>query len=218
VNLLRVLIADDHDLMRRGLKALVETHAGWTVCAEAHSGREAVELTKQFRPNIAVLDITMPEMNGLEAARRIQKLHRRTEILILSMHYSDQLVRDVIEAGIRGYVLKSESDRDLIIAIAALAKHNPFFTPLATESVLGSFGSDKTMVDKAAPREDRLSSREREVLQLLSEGKSSKEVASTLGITLKTAATHRSNLMRKMKVHNVTHLVRYAVRNLIIEP
>jgi len=204
--------------MRRGLKALVETHAGWTVCAEARSGREAVELTAKLRPDIAVLDITMPDLNGLEAARRIQKLHHRTEILILSMHYSDQLVRDVIEAGIRGYVLKSDSDRDLLIAIEALANHNPFFTPLATESVLGSFHSDKTIVDKAAPAEDRLSSRQREVLQLLSEGKSSKEVASALGITLKTANTHRSNLMRKMKVHNVTHLVRYAVRNFIIEP
>jgi DNA-binding NarL/FixJ family response regulator len=160
----------------------------------------------------------MPDLNGLEAARRIQKLRQRTEILILSMHYSDQLVRDMIEAGIRGYVLKSDSDRDLLIAIEALAKHNTFFTPLATHPVLGSFSIDKTMIDRAAPTEDRLSSRQREVLQLLSEGKSSKEVASALGITLKTANTHRSNLMRKMKVHNVTHLVRYAVRNFIIEP
>jgi DNA-binding NarL/FixJ family response regulator len=215
---MRILIADDHDLMRRGLKALIETRSGWTVCAEATTGREAVELANKFRPEVAVLDITMPELNGIETARRIRKASRSTEVLMLSTHYSDRLVREVIEAGARGYVVKSDSDRDLLIAIETLARHKPFFTPLATEAVLSNFGKGKSGIENAEPEEDRLSSREREILQLLSEGRSSKEVASALDLSVKTAETHRANIMRKLKVHNVTELVRYAVRNRIIEP
>lgn len=214
----RILIADDHDIMRHGLKALVETHPGWTVCAEARTGREAVELAGKLRPEVAVLDITMPELNGIEASRRIQKASRNTEVLMLSTHYSDHLVREVIETGARGYVVKSDSDRDLLIAIEALVKHKPFFTPLATEAVLSNFSKGISGLQNAEPTEDRLSSREREILQLLSEGRSSKEVASALDLSVKTAETHRSNIMRKLKVHNVTELVRYAVRNQIIEP
>ena len=215
---LRILIADDHDLMRRGLKSLLESHPGWTICAEAHTGREAVEKAKELRPGIAVLDITMPELNGIEAARKIQKVSPDTEILVLSMHYSDQLVRDVVEAGVRGYVVKSDSDRDLVVAVEALAKHKPFFTPLATEAILAGLNTVSSVSEKPEPTEDRLTAREREILQLLSEGKSSKEVASVLDLSVKTAETHRSNIMRKLKIHNVTALVRYAVRNRIIEP
>jgi DNA-binding NarL/FixJ family response regulator len=218
VNSLRILIADDHDLMRRGLKSLLESHPGWTICAEAQTGREAVEKAKQLRPEIAVLDITMPELNGIEAARKIQKASPITEILILSVHYSDQLVRDVVGAGVRGYIVKSDSDRDLVAAVEALAKHRPFFTPLATEAMLTGLNSASSGLEKPEPTEDRLTSREREILQLLSEGKSSKEVASVLDLSVKTAETHRSNIMRKLKIHNVTELVRYAVRNRIIEP
>ena len=218
MNSLRILIADDHDLMRRGLKSLLESHPGWTICAEAQTGREAVEKAKQLRPEIAVLDITMPELNGIEAARKIQKASPNTEILILSVHYSDQLVRDVVGAGVRGYIVKSDSDRDLVAAVEALAKHRPFFTPLATEAMLTGLNSASSGLEKPEPTEDRITSREREILQLLSEGKSSKEVASVLDLSVKTAETHRSNIMRKLKIHNVTELVRYAVRNRIIEP
>jgi len=200
------------------LKSLLESHPGWTICAEAQTGREAVEKAKQLRPEIAVLDITMPELNGIEAARKIQKASPNTEILILSVHYSDQLVRDVVGAGVRGYIVKSDSDRDLVAAVEALAKHRPFFTPLATEAMLTGLNSASSGLEKPEPTEDRLTSREREILQLLSEGKSSKEVASVLDLSVKTAETHRSNIMRKLKIHNVTELVRYAVRNRIIEP
>jgi DNA-binding NarL/FixJ family response regulator len=172
---LRILIADDHDLMRRGIRALLESH-GWTICAEAQSGREAVEKAKKLKPDVAVLDIGMPELNGVEAARRIQKVSPNTEILILSVHYSDQIVREVVDAGIRGYVVKSDSDRDLAIAVEALAKHKPFFTPIATEAVLNNLGRG-TAAAEAEPRDSRLTSREREILQLLSEGKSSKRWA-----------------------------------------
>jgi DNA-binding NarL/FixJ family response regulator len=214
---LRILIADDHDLMRRGLKALLESH-GWTVCAEAHTGREAIEKAKLLKPDIAILDVTMPELNGIQAARRIRKVSPHTEILMLSVHYSDQIVREVAEVGVRGYVVKSDADRDVAIAVETLARHRPFFTPLATEAVLTNVGGKKVSVTEAEPADLRLSSREYEVLQLLSEGKSSKEVASTLEISTKTAETHRSNIMRKLKIHSVAALVRYAVRNVIIEP
>jgi DNA-binding NarL/FixJ family response regulator len=214
---LRILIADDHDLMRRGLKSLLESHPGWSICAEAHTGREAVSKTEELRPDIVILDITMPELNGVEAARRILKASPNTEILVLSVHYSDQLIRDILDAGVRGYIVKSDSDRDLVIAVEALANHKPFFTPRATELILSNFNS-KGGSEVPEVIGERLTSREREIVQLLSEGKSSKEVASILSISVKTAETHRANIMRKLEIHSVSELVRYAVRNQIIEP
>jgi len=216
---LRILVADDHDLMRRGLKVLLDARQGWSVCAEASTGREAVTMAESLRPDIAILDISMPELNGVEAARRILKLSPNTEVLILSMHYSDQLIREILEAGVRGYIVKSDSDRDLVIAIEALSNHKPFFTPRATELILSNYNQKGTSPDAQLERMgDRLTSREREIVQLLSEGKSSKEVASTLNISVKTAETHRANVMRKLDIHSVSELVRYAVRNQIIEP
>ena len=216
---LRILVADDHDLMRRGLKVLLDARQGWSVCAEASTGREAVTMAESLRPDIAILDISMPELNGVEAARRILKLSPNTEVLILSMHYSDQLIREILEAGVRGYIVKSDSYRDLVIAIEALSNHKPFFTPRATELILSNYNQKGTSPDAQLERMgDRLTSREREIVQLLSEGKSSKEVASTLNISVKTAETHRANVMRKLDIHSVSELVRYAVRNQIIEP
>lgn len=216
---LRILVADDHDLMRRGLRVLLETREGWSVCGEASTGREAVAMAESLRPDIAILDISMPELNGVEAARRILKLSPNTEVLILSVHYSDQLIREILEAGVRGYIVKSDSDRDLVIAIEALSNHKPFFTPRATELILSNYNQKGVSPDAQPERiGDRLTSREREIVQLLSEGKSSKEVASTLNISVKTAETHRANVMRKLDIHSVSELVRYAVRNQIIEP
>src|ERR1035437_6571799 len=183
---LRILIADDHDLMRRGVRALLVSHPGWEVCGEAHTGREAVTKAEELKPDVVVLDISMPDLNGLEAARRIRKASANTEILILSMHYSDQLIRDILEAGVRGYVVKSDSDRDLIIAVETLAKHKPFFTPHATEVILGSLTMGGSVKEVSELVGERLTSREREIVQLLAEGKSSKEAASSLGISVKT--------------------------------
>jgi DNA-binding NarL/FixJ family response regulator len=215
---LRILVADDHDLMRRGLKALLESRPGWSVCAEAHTGREAVAKAEELRPDIVILDITMPELNGVEAARRIIKASPNTEILVLSVHYSDQLIRDILDAGVRGYIVKSDSDRDLVIAVEALSNHKPFFTPRATELILSNFNNKGPVGEMPDIIGERLTSREREIVQLLSEGKTSKEVASLLGISVKTAETHRANIMRKLEIHSVSELVRYAVRNQIIEP
>ncbi|MGA8872247.1 MAG: response regulator transcription factor [Candidatus Acidiferrales bacterium] len=213
----RILIVDDHDLMRRGIKALLQSHAGWEVVGEAHTGREAVTKAEELKPDVAILDISMPDLNGIEAARRIRKSAPNTEVLILSVHYSDQLIRDILEAGVRGYIVKSDSDRDLVIAVETLANHKPFFTPRATEVILSNFNGARPGNDLPESVRDRLTSREREIVQLLAEGKSSKEVASSLGISVKTAETHRANIMRKLQLHTVTDLVRYAVRNQIIE-
>jgi DNA-binding NarL/FixJ family response regulator len=216
---LQILIADDHDLMRRGLRTLLESHPGWTVCGEANTGRDAVTKAEQMRPDVVILDITMPELNGIEAARRILKSSPSTEILMLSVHYTDQLIREILAAGIRGYIVKSDSDRDLVIAVESLANHKPFFTPRATELMLNGLNHKAGGGEEAAASlRDRLTSREREIVQLLSEGKSSKEVASDLSISVKTAETHRANIMRKLEIHSVSELVRYAVRNQIIEP
>src|SRR5271156_4798385 len=216
---LRILVADDHDLMRRGIKALLQSHAGWEVCGEAHTGREAVTKAEELKPDIVILDISMPDLNGVDAAKRIRKSSPDTEVLILSVHYSDQLIRDILEAGVRGYIVKSDSDRDLIIAIETLANHKPFLTPRATEVMLTNFKEGR-MRSSETPTTvgNRLTTREREIVQLLAEGKSSKEVASSLCISVKTAETHRANIMRKLQLHTVTELVRYAVRNQIIEP
>ncbi|MFY9688784.1 MAG: response regulator transcription factor [Candidatus Acidiferrales bacterium] len=213
----RILIVDDHDLMRRGIKALLQSHAGWEVVGEAHTGREAVTKAEELKPDVVILDISMPDLNGIEAARRIRKSSPNTEVLILSVHYSDQLIRDILEAGVRGYIVKSDSDRDLVIAVETLANHKPFFTPRATEVILSNFNGARPGNDLPESVRDRLTSREREIVQLLAEGKSSKEVASSLGISVKTAETHRANIMRKLQLHTVTDLVRYAVRNQIIE-
>src|SRR5271167_3731062 len=214
----RILIADDHDLMRRGVRTLLEPHPGWEICGEATTGREAVAKAEELKPNIVILDISMPDLNGVDAAKRIKKASPDTEVLIFSAHYSDQLIRDILEAGVRGYIVKSDSDRDLVIAVETLASHKPFFTPRATEVMLTNFNEGRTHTDVPETMRDRLTSREREIVQLLAEGKSSKEVASSLCISVKTAETHRANIMRKLQLHTVTELVRYAVRNQIIEP
>ncbi|MGA8144174.1 MAG: response regulator transcription factor [Candidatus Acidiferrales bacterium] len=214
---LRILIADDHDLMRRGIKGMLQSRPGWEVCGEAHNGREAVAKAQELKPDIAILDISMPDLNGVDAARRIRKESPNTEILILSVHYSDQLIRDILEAGVRGYIVKSDSDRDLLIAVETLANHKPFLTPRATEVMLTDFKEGRTHSELPKSLRDRLTSREREIVQLLAEGKSSKEVAASLCISVKTAETHRANIMRKLQLHTVSELVRYAVRNQIVE-
>jgi DNA-binding NarL/FixJ family response regulator len=213
---LRVLIADDHDIVRKGLRALIEERPGWVVCGEARSGREAVEKASQLKPDVLVVDVSMPDLNGLEATRQVRKLCPRTEVLVITHHDSDEMASEVLEAGARGYVLKSDSDRDLAHAVEALSNHKPFFTARVTEIFLANRGRRET--DPAEVVRNRLTMREREILQLLAEGKSAKEVASLLGIALKTSDTHRTNIMRKLNVHSVAELVRYAIRNKVVEP
>ena len=213
----RILVADDHDIVRRGLKELLTSRAGWEVCGEAKTGREAVALAEQLKPEIVVMDVSMPDLNGLEAARRIHKLFPNTGILILTLHFSDQLVRDIVEAGARAYIMKSDADRDLVSAVEALSHRRTFFTPRAAEMLLNGFSAQNSTAGPQALSRNRLTPREREIVQLLAEGKSSKEVAVALGISVKTAETHRANIMRKLELHSVSEVVRYAVKNQIIE-
>lgn len=214
----RILVADDHDVVRQGLRSLLETQSGWEVCAEAVTGREAVKKAKESKPDVVVMDISMPELNGLEATRQILKAVPQAEVLILTMHDSEELIREVLDAGARGYVLKSDAGRDLVAAVDALRQHNPFLTSRVSEMVLHGYLRRDTHSNKEEPARSRLTQREREVVQLLAEGKSNKETAATLGISVKTAETHRANIMNKLGLHSVTELVRYAVRNKIVEP
>ena len=214
---LRILVADDHNLVRRGVKALLEERPEWRICGEATTGREVIDKAARLKPDIIILDISLPDLNGLEAARRIRKESPSTEVLILSLHYSDQLIREIVDAGVRGYIVKSDSERDLVIAVETLARHKPFFTSYATEVILSKFSSGGSVPKVRKPIGERLTSREREILQLIAEGKTSKDVAFALSINIKTAEAHRANIMRKLEIHSVTQLVHYAVRNQIIE-
>jgi DNA-binding NarL/FixJ family response regulator len=215
---LKILVADDHDLVRRGVRVLLESHVGWEVCGEARNGVEAVRLCEQLKPSIAILDFNMPELNGLEAAKKILRAVPEIETMILSVDHSNQLIRELILAGVRGYILKSDSDRDLLAAVEALANHRPYFAICATELMLNSKKNSGRGSSATDLWEEPLTSREQELLRLIAEGKNSREAAKILGISAKTADTHRANLMRKLQIHSVTELVRYALRNRIVAP
>ncbi len=221
--MLQILIADDHEVARRGIRAVLESHPGWEVCGEAKDGREAVELASSMKPDVILLDIGMPNLNGLEAARQILAVSPDVPILILTMHDSDNVIREVLRAGARGFLLKSDAGRDLLNAIEALQRQRTFFTPRVSQMVLDGFlnreNTDMEEETKAFQLNsgEVLTAREREVIQLLAEGKTSKEVAVTLNLSVKTAETHRTNLMRKLGLHSVADLTRYAVRNGIVQ-
>ena len=213
--LLKILIVDDHAVVRRGIRSLLESEQGFMIAGEASNGREAVEMALRLQPDVVVMDLTLPGLNGLDAARQILKGSPRIEILVLTMHHSEELARDVLQTGARGYVLKSDADQSLIAAVKSLRDHKPFLSPNVTEFVLDDYlrrkdGSDATLVEVTA--------REREIIQLVAEGSSNKEVATTLGLSVKTIEAHRANIMRKLRLRSVTELVRYAIRNNIVQP
>jgi len=211
---LRLLIADDHAVVRAGLRTLLESRKGWHVCAEAGDGRDAVDKAVKFKPDVIILDIGMPLLNGVEAARRIHKALPQSEILILTMHESDELVQQVVEAGARGYILKDEADRVLHAAIEALRQHKPYFsTRVSNAADAVDIDGDP---DSVRSNRSRLTPREREILQLLAEGKSNKEVATLLNISVNTAEAHRANIMMKLDFRSLADLVMYAVRNKIV--
>ncbi|HWX81870.1 MAG TPA: response regulator transcription factor [Steroidobacteraceae bacterium] len=212
---IRILIADDHELIRRGLVSALSDRPEWSVVAEAADGRQASDLAARLTPEIAVLDLTMPELNGLDATRLIRASSPKTRILIVTAHESEQLIRDVLDAGAMGYVLKSDAGRVLVQAIEALLDERPFFTSKVARVVLeGYLRSGEDSVPQAAPG---LSPRERHIVQLLAEGNNNKEVARALQLSVKTVETHRSNIMRKMEFGSLADLVRYAIRNKIVD-
>lgn len=244
--MVRILIADDHDVMRRGIRNLLEMNVGWEICAEAATGREALDLARQTKPDIAVLDLTLPDIYGLDVARDLLQVHAQTQILIFTMHESEQLVREVLSSGARGYVLKSDAARHLILAIEALIDHKPYFsstisetlmraflqTPLPAASALNASSSAATTEHLNAESDDyfhplgtdepliqvELTAREQQVVILLGKGKSNKEVAAELFISVKTVETHRATIMRKLGINSVVELVHYAIRTKLIDP
>jgi DNA-binding NarL/FixJ family response regulator len=203
-------------VVRKGLVALLQQEPDWHVCGEASDGREAVDKAQQLKPDVIILDIGMPSLNGLEATRQILKMNPDARILILTLHDSDQVVRDVLNAGARGFLLKSDAARDLVAAVEALRRDKTYFTSKVASMVLEGYLKGSTGPLPAAISRNRLTPREREIVQLLAEGKSTKEVAVALGLSVKTAETHRSNIMRKLQLHSVSDLVLYAVRNNIV--
>lgn len=215
---LKILIADDHEVVRQGVRTIIESQPGWSIVGEAQNGLDAVNQALEMKPNIALLDISMPELNGLEAAKQIIKGLPDTQVLILTMHESDELVRELLAAGARGYILKTDARRDLVNAIRFLSEGRPFFTSKVAEMVLDGFRQGRAPAKAEISVGDRLTARERQIVQLLAEGKTSKEIATVLDISVKTADTHRANLMRKLNLHSLADIVRYAIRNKMIEP
>jgi DNA-binding NarL/FixJ family response regulator len=214
---LRLLLADDHHIVRAGLRCLLEGQAGWEVVAEASDGREAVAKAAETRPDVALLDIGMPVLNGLEAAQQIVQNVPRTKIVILTVHDSDAMIHKVLEVGARGYLFKTDAARDLVNAIKAVHADETFFTAKVSEIILTTFKNNGAGSQASVSLEGRLTPRQCEIVQLLAEGLSTKEVASLLNISVKTAETHRANLMRRLGCHSAAQLVRYALRNQIIE-
>jgi DNA-binding NarL/FixJ family response regulator len=215
---IRILIADDHDVVRTGLRGLLEAEGDLEVCGEARDGREAVKEASRLAPDVVILDFSMPGMNGLEVTRRIRKTLTNTEVLVLTAYDSEQLARTLLGAGALGYMSKSDADRDLVVAVRSVYQRRPFFNSRVARMVLEGY---LKLVSETSPTAEfpyPLTAREREVLQLLAEGKSNKEVGNLLGITVKTAETYRAALMRKLGLDSLSELVLYAVRNRVIEP
>lgn len=215
---LRILIADDHEVVRRGLSTLLQTHDGWEICGEAKDGREAVDMAKELKPDVVILDVGMPNLNGLAATRQLTQQNPNQRVIVLTITDSDEVIREALDAGARGFVLKSDAARDLVSAVEALQRGRMFFTPRVNDMVLAGFldkGHNGSRSE--SPKVPQLTPREREVVQLLAEGKSSKEVASVLNLSTKTAETHRSNIMRKLGFHSIRDIVVYAIKNNIIQ-
>lgn len=211
---MRVLIADDHEIVRRGLVLEIAPLPDWEVVAEAATGREAVLLARDLKPDLIVLDMSMPELNGLAAARQILAEDPKARLIMLTVHESEQLVREALSAGVRGFVLKSDAGNTLVAALKAVLAGRPYFNSRIAQLVIEGFVRGAPEGVGAAA----LSAREQEIVQLLAEGKSNKEVAQALGISVKTAETHRSNIMRKRGFDSLADLVRYAIRNGMIDP
>jgi DNA-binding NarL/FixJ family response regulator len=216
---LRIFLADDHEVVRLGLRTLLENETGWKVVGEASNGRDAVEQIRELRPDVVVMDLSMPQLNGLEATRQILRDAPKTAVMILSVNESEDIVHEVLSAGARGFMLKSDAGKDLLVAVEGLHQGRPFFSARVADYVLQHYhkrgaGAPETIATPSST----LTAREREVLQLLVEGQSNKEVAASLGIGVKTAEAHRANLMKKLGVHSMSELVRYAIRNKIVEP
>jgi DNA-binding NarL/FixJ family response regulator len=216
--MLSIMLADDHELTRTGLRYLLEKQPHWSVCGEAPNGRVAVECALSLKPDIAILDMTMPELNGVEATRQIKKERPQTRILIYTMHETERIIVDALEAGASGIVLKSDAGDNLVSAVEAIAAGRRFFTSHVAETVVEAFLSRRGGAESRVDGQVVLTGREREVVQLLSEGMSNKEVADRLAISTRTAEGHRAEIMRRLKLGSLAELIKYAISNEIVRP
>jgi two-component system, NarL family, response regulator NreC len=216
VNTVRILLADDHKVVRHGTRALLSKIPEWEIIGEVDNGRDAVAQTEKLKPDIVILDIGMPQLNGLDATRQIKKISPQTEVLIFTAHEAEELVHDVFDCGARSYIMKTDAADHLIEALKALSEHKPFFTSRISEIVFARYANG-TKNAKSVPEKSRITDREREIVQLLAEGKTSKEVAAVLGISVRTVETHRATIMKKLGLKSFSELIRYAIRNNIVE-
>lgn len=214
---MRILIADDHELVREGVRVMIEREPGWEVCGMAENGREAVDLAKKLKPDAIVLDLTMPELDGLEAVKQIKRAVPATEILVLSAHESEDLIEQVFKLGAKSYVRKAEAGRLLVPALKSLQNHKTFLTDEASAVLYSRLPKPGAGRKKNSRVSGKLTALEREIVRLLTEGKSNKEVAAALGRSVRTAENHRATLMQKLRVNSFADLVRYAIRNGIVE-
>jgi DNA-binding NarL/FixJ family response regulator len=211
--MIRILIADDHEVVRKGLRNLLRARPDWDVCGEACTGEEAVVEAERLRPDIVILDMVMPGLAGAAAARTLHARLPRTEILVFTMHEADELVAEVLSAGARGYVLKGDPSRYLLAAVEALAHHGSFVSPSVSDALSQKIGRRRASAEGPL----LLTHREREVVRLLADGRPNRQIATDLGISVKTVESHRANVMRKLELHSVVDLVRYAVRNQLVQ-
>jgi DNA-binding NarL/FixJ family response regulator len=213
---LRILVADDHELVRRGIRGLLRAQRGWRVIGEATNGREAVEKTNKLKPDVAIVDISMPDLDGLQATRQIREVAPRTSVVVLTMHESDQMVRRVLDAGALGYVLKSDLAAHLVKAVRDVSAGKLFLTPRVSDIVVKGFLKNGNQPEPGESSRARPTPREVQVIRLVAEGKASKEIAAELGITLRTVETHRAKIMLKLGLHSLAELIHYAIRNKIV--
>lgn len=207
---LQILVAHEQGILRHGIRALLRMRRGWEICGEVSTGWEAVVQAQRLSPDVAVVNLTLPRLSGLEVARRIRDVSPKTEILMLSVYFVDDLIPELFAAGVRGYVLNTDCDHDLLAAIESLGNRTPFLTAQATQMLMSS--------SRVRAGNSMLSARERDVLRLVSAGNSNDQAAAILGITRKTVESHRANVRRKLNLHSMPELVRYAIRNQIIQP
>ncbi|HEV3219638.1 MAG TPA: response regulator transcription factor [Candidatus Acidoferrales bacterium] len=214
----RILIADDHELVRRGIRGLLHARPGWKVVGEAANGREAVEKATRLKPDVVIIDVTMPDLDGLQATRMIRDANPDMRVVVLTMHESDQMVRRVLDAGARGYVLKSDLAPHLVKAVKDVSAGKLFLTPRLSDIVLKGFLNTGNQVGLTERSKSQPTSREAEIIRLLAEGKANKKIAAELGITIRTVETHRARIMLKLGLHSLTELIHYAIRHKICTP
>ena len=215
MNKIRVILAEDHTIVRQGLRSLLEQSDDIEVIAEAEDGREAVNKTEQLKPDIVLMDISMPILNGIEATRQIKKKFPDIKVLILTMHTTEEYISQILHAGASGYLVKKSAHHELLSAIKAIQKGNSYLSPLVSKKVVDQY-LQKTQDDIKQDRYEKLTTREREVLQLIAEGKANKEIAERLYLSVKTVETHKAHLMEKLNLHTTTDLIKYAIQKGII--